>query len=73
MIRKSPRSGFAIAVVLAAGCTADPPAAPAALVGAWRSSLQFESGAFAPVQDLDLMYVFNAGGTARGQAVRIGS
>ena len=34
-----------------------------ALVGAWRSKLQFSSGAFAPIQDLEFLYVFNAGGT----------
>jgi len=39
------------------------PQAPPALLGAWRSSLQFESGAFAPIKDLEFMYVFNAGGT----------
>lgn len=34
-----------------------------ALQGAWRSSLQFSSGAFAGIKDLEFMYVFNAGGT----------
>jgi len=34
-----------------------------ALVGAWRSRVQFTSGAFATVKDLELMYAFNAGGT----------
>lgn len=38
-------------------------AADSGLVGAWRSSLQFESGAFAAIKDLEFMYVFNAGGT----------
>jgi hypothetical protein len=33
------------------------------LVGAWRSQIQFGSGAFAQVKDLEFMYVFNAGGT----------
>ena len=33
------------------------------LVGAWRSQIQFGSGAFAGVKDLEFMYVFNAGGT----------
>ena len=33
------------------------------LVGAWRSQVQFTSGAFASVKDLELMYAFNAGGT----------
>jgi hypothetical protein len=34
-----------------------------ALVGAWRSSVQFNSGAFASVHDLEFMIVFNEGGT----------
>jgi hypothetical protein len=33
------------------------------LVGAWRSKVQFSSGVFAAVKDLEFMYVFNAGGT----------
>ena len=36
---------------------------PAPLVGAWRSTIQFETGAFAETADLEFMYVFNAGGT----------
>jgi len=34
-----------------------------ALVGAWRSRLQFTSGAFAGITDLQFMTVYNAGGT----------
>jgi hypothetical protein len=34
-----------------------------ALVGEWRAQLQFTSGAFAAVKDLEFMYVFNLGGT----------
>jgi hypothetical protein len=41
------------------GCATDPDP----LVGAWRSSIQFESGAFAEVHDLEFMLAFNAGGT----------
>ena len=52
-----------IALLALAGCGTAPIAKPAALVGAWRSSVQFESGAFAAVKDLEFMYVFNAGGT----------
>lgn len=52
-----------IAMLLMSGCDTAPAAKPAALVGAWRSSLQFETGAFAPIKDLEFMYVFNAGGT----------
>ena len=33
------------------------------LVGAWRSKLQFQSGDFAAIRDLEFMYVFNPGGT----------
>jgi hypothetical protein len=47
------------AAAFAAGCAPQPDP----LVGAWRSSLQFESGAFAEVRDLEFMYAFNAGGT----------
>ena len=38
-------------------------AAAPALLGAWRSTVQFRSGAFASVKDLEFMYVFNSGGT----------
>lgn len=33
------------------------------LIGAWRSSVQFESGDFAAVKDLRFLYVFHADGT----------
>jgi hypothetical protein len=33
------------------------------LVGAWKERLQFQTGAFAAIKDLEFMYVFNAGGT----------
>jgi hypothetical protein len=33
------------------------------LIGAWRTKVQFSSGAFASVQDLELLYVYNVGGT----------
>jgi hypothetical protein len=33
------------------------------LAGEWRAQLQFKSGAFAPIKDLEFMYVFNQGGT----------
>lgn len=39
------------------GCGSD------ALVGAWRSQIQFSSGDFANVKDLEFLYVFNRGGT----------
>ena len=52
---------FLIAVLVAAGCAQK----PAPIVGAWRSSIQFEDGAFAEIHDLEFMYVFNAGGDDR--------
>jgi len=33
------------------------------LAGAWRSQIRFAGGAFVEMQDLEFMYVFNAGGT----------
>jgi len=33
------------------------------MVGAWKGKVQFKSGAFAEVKDLEFMYVFNSGGT----------
>jgi hypothetical protein len=46
-----------------ASSSADESSQSNALVGAWRSHVQFRSGAFAEVKDLEFMYVFNAGGT----------
>ena len=60
--------GLSSMVVLATACaqfvapTADKDDANA-LVGAWRSSISFSSGAFAPMKDLEFMYAMNAGGT----------
>jgi hypothetical protein len=53
--------------LVAAGCgqterRAETVAAPS-LAGAWRSSVQFRSGAFAGVKDLEFLYAFNLGGT----------
>jgi hypothetical protein len=33
------------------------------IVGAWRGKVQFTSGAFAEIKDLEFMYAFNVGGT----------
>jgi len=56
-----------VALLVTAGCSPNPPATSkspsSALVGAWRSKLQFTSGAFAPIRDLEFLYVFHAGGT----------
>lgn len=63
------KRGFAATTLLLlaltpAGCARAPVAGDRpALVGAWRSKIQFESGAFASVKDLEFMYVFNSGGT----------
>lgn len=51
----------AIVVLLAVGCSQQEKRSE--IVGAWRGKVQFNSGAFAAVKDLEFMYVFNAGGT----------
>ena len=55
---------LALTIVLL-GCNAAPARqeAPPPIIGAWRSSLQFSTGAFASIKDLEFMYVFNQGGT----------
>jgi hypothetical protein len=45
----------------AAAASTDPAAGD--LAGEWRAQLQFSSGAFAPIKDLEFMYSFNQGGT----------
>lgn len=45
------------------GCASAPTAANHGLAGAWRGPVQFTSGAFAGVKDLEFLYAFNAGGT----------
>ena len=55
--------------LLATGCavTSSAPAHAGSgsdsLVGAWRGKVQFKTGGFPAVKDLEFMYVFNAGGT----------
>jgi len=57
------------AVLLASGFSFAPSSgaheavAEDSLVGAWRGKVQFKSGAFAAVKDLEFLYAFNAGGT----------
>lgn len=51
------------AALLVAGCAKNEAPAAQAIVGEWRSSVQFKAGAFAAVKDLEFMYVFNLGGT----------
>jgi len=58
-----------VLLTLLAACRPAPHPPPAGddpsfdLIGQWRATLQFTSGAFAPVKDLEFMYVFNPGGT----------
>ncbi len=55
---------LAMLVIAIAGCGRAPrSSAPPALVGAWRSHVQFSGGSFAAIKDLEFLYVFNAGGT----------
>jgi hypothetical protein len=56
------RTTLALTLITAA-CVAERTAAPAPLIGAWRSSIQFSTGAFASIRDLEFMYVYNVGGT----------
>jgi hypothetical protein len=44
-------------------CTSKTATDASPLVGAWRSTIEFETGAFAEIEDLEFMYVFNTGGT----------
>ena len=63
-MRTMPRASLSSACVRARRRTATARATPTPdLVGQWRAKLQFTSGAFAPVKDLEFMYVFNLGGT----------
>ena len=62
------RAALVVALLASASCARTAPEAsqaspPAGLVGAWRAKLQFDSGAFAAIKNLEFMYVFNAGGT----------
>jgi hypothetical protein len=58
------RGLVALVFVSLAGCAPAPEsAAPPALVGAWRSSVQFSGGLLGTIKDLEFLYVFNSGGT----------
>jgi hypothetical protein len=63
VIRTERVLGTLAAALLVSGCRPAQEIPPASLVGAWRSSLQFDSGGFAGIKDLEFMYVFNEGGT----------
>jgi len=54
------RAGLAAMVTLA-GCQRSASQDP--IVGAWRSHVQFSSGAFASLKDLEFMYAVHADGT----------
>ena len=55
--------------LLATGCAATSSSraqsgySDGSLVGAWRGKIQFKTGTFSTIKDLEFMYVFNAGGT----------
>jgi hypothetical protein len=49
--------------LIAIGCSSREKPEKDLLVGAWKGKVQFKSGAFAAVKDLEFMYVFNDGGT----------
>lgn len=70
------RGALVISITLLVACAPTaptPPTPPAArtgadavpepLLGAWRGKVQFATGPFAAVKDLEFMYTFNAGGT----------
>ncbi|MFO1401698.1 MAG: hypothetical protein U1F30_10900 [Steroidobacteraceae bacterium] len=61
------RTAGLVAGILCACAACAPAAKPAAegptLAGAWQSSVQFQSGAFAGVKDLAFMYAYAADGT----------
>lgn len=52
-----------VLAVVVNGCAEYRPVRPPPLVGAWRAELQFTTGSFASIKNLEFMYVFNAGGT----------
>lgn len=62
-------STVAALVFAVAGCARCRPSEPPRLVGAWRSELQFKTGAFASIKNLE--YAAEGGGEAEGRAVRI--
>lgn len=67
-VRRPLWHGFTFSAVLtllslSIACTSDTSTDSAPLIGAWRSSLDVETGVFAEITDLEFMYVFNAGGT----------
>ena len=66
---RSRRIALLLGAAFLLGCAAGRPASDAGLsdtsdlVGAWRATIDFQQGAFAAIEELEFMYVFNAGGT----------
>jgi len=63
MTRRTGMLAVLFLATLLVSCAHQPAVGEPALTGAWRSTVQFKSGPFAVVKDLEFMYVFNAGGT----------
>ena len=64
MVRRLPAFAALLTLLsLSISCTSKNATDSLPLIGAWRSTIQFETGAFAEIKDLQFMYVFNAGGT----------
>ena len=63
MLRRLLLAALLLSSIAASGCGKHLTLESPAIVGAWRSTVQFTSGPFAEVKDLEFMYVFNAGGT----------
>lgn len=55
------RAAFLTFLLFGYGCGSRTDTPP--LVGAWKSSVRFESGAFATIQDLQFLYVIHSDGT----------
>jgi len=51
------------ASIVVFGCTSGESLAVPAIVGEWRSSVQFKTGPFSSINNLEFMFVFNLGGT----------
>jgi len=65
LLLKASRSLLLVQALVLAGCGAQPASRTQApdLAGAWRVKIQFQSGDFAAIRDLEFMTVFNPGGT----------
>ena len=63
MITRSASALLLFAALAMASCVNQEVPAPPAIVGEWRSSIHFDSGALASIHNLEFMLVFNDGGT----------